>query len=101
MKDPEKAKRIPAVVKGIAAMSDGQFQNFLSGNREIMRHCGEEVYLQYWGRHCTIQGELNLPEEGEFLVRMRLNSCADKWKTILCTPGRIRICAQAVCIYIM
>lgn len=70
MKDPEKAKRIPAVVKGIAAMSDGQFQNFLSGNREIMGHCGEEVYLQYWGRHCIIKGELNLPEDGEYDIEV-------------------------------
>lgn len=66
--DPEMAATIPYVVKCIAKLDDNAFQNFMEGNRELAAHCGEEVYLQYFARHCTCWCDLMLPQDKKYDV---------------------------------
>ncbi len=70
MKDPEQAKRIPYVIRSIARMDDEPFQCFMNGNREIFSHCGDKVYLRYWGRHCPLWSDMILPEEHSYSVEV-------------------------------
>jgi hypothetical protein len=40
--------------------------NFAS--REFIGCCGDKAFLQYYARHCTHKGKLNLPENGKYDV---------------------------------
>ncbi len=54
-------------------------------------HCGQEAYLAYYGRHCTAEGELALPEEYTYAVEV-----LDVWemsrKTVLTgVSGKVKL----------
>ena len=68
--DPETAATIPYVVKSIAKLDDSAFQNFMEGNRELTAHCQEEVYLQYWARHCSCWCDMTLPQDKKYDVEV-------------------------------
>lgn len=42
-------------------------------------HCGENEYLAYYGRHCTAEGELQLPERHKYNVEV-----IDVWEMTRC-----------------
>lgn len=68
--DPETAATIPYVVKSIAKLDDSSFQNFMADNRELSAHYGEEVYVQYFARHCTCWCDLILPQNKKYDVEV-------------------------------
>ena len=70
LKDPVVAKRTPVVVKEIAKMSKEDFRAFMDGNREIAGHCKDDVYLQYWGGHCSCMADLKLPEDKNYDIEV-------------------------------
>lgn len=37
-------------------------KGMLNAGRECEANCGDEVYIKYYGKHCTCQGKLVLPE---------------------------------------
>ncbi len=45
-------------------------KNLERDTRIYTGHCGEEAYLQYYGRHCTAVGSLTLPEHGSYRIEV-------------------------------
>ena len=42
----------------------------LNAGRECEGNCGEEVFIKYYGKHCTCQGKLVLPENHRYDVEV-------------------------------
>lgn len=66
-------------------------RNLKKDTRIYTGHCGEEAYLAYYGRHCTAEGELELPENYSYDVEV-----LDVWemmrKTILTgVSGKVKL----------
>lgn len=89
--DPEMAAAIPYVIKSIAKLDESAFLDFMAGNREVIGHCGEEVYLQYWGIHCSCWCDMVLPQDKIYDVEV-----IDVWemtreKKLKAASGMIRV----------
>lgn len=54
-------------------------QNIGKDVRIYTGHCGENEYLAYYGRHCTAEGELQLPERHKYNVEV-----IDVWEMTRC-----------------
>ena len=45
-------------------------RNLKKDTRIYTGHCGEDAYLAYYGRHCTAEGELELPENHSYDIEV-------------------------------
>ena len=66
-------------------------RNITKDTRIYTGHCGEDAYLAYYGRHCTAEGDLELPEDHTYDVEV-----LDVWemtrKTILTgVSGKVKL----------
>lgn len=57
-------------LRGLSGMPTERILPFILRHRPCMGHCGQEVYLRYYGKECTSIGELPLPEEGRYRVEV-------------------------------
>ncbi|MCM1026276.1 MAG: DUF5605 domain-containing protein [Roseburia sp.] len=57
-------------LRGLIPMPEERVLPFLLRERPCVSHCGEEVYLRYYGKECTALGELNLPEGGSYRIEV-------------------------------
>lgn len=66
---------IRAVLKLPVERAVEVLRNLNKDTRIYTGHCGEEAYLAYYGRHCTAEGEIELPENHTYDLEV-----LDVWK---------------------
>lgn len=59
-----------AILKLPLEEAEQVLKNITRDVRIYTGHCGEEVYLAYYGRHCTAVGTMELPNHGEYRVEV-------------------------------
>lgn len=77
--------------KGLTRMPKERLLPFMVRNRPCLARCGEDAYLRYFEKECTVIGELNLPDTGEYCIDV-----IDTWEMTRTTVkekvnGKVRV----------
>lgn len=65
-----KEQRESSFVRLMLKVSWDEAKGMLNAGREYEANCGDEVYMKYYGRHCTCQGKLVLPKDKSYDVEV-------------------------------
>lgn len=68
--NPHQVDKMQGFAKGLVMRPQERIFSFVDGCRKFQGHCGQDAYLFYYGRHCTAQAEILLPENGSYLVEL-------------------------------
>jgi len=63
---PEESRKDDVWVNGLASLPIERLYRFIDQQGTIQSHCGDEVYLRYYGHQCCAKGMLELPEGGSY-----------------------------------
>lgn len=67
---PEKAEEIEGFAPGLVMQPYERILSFIEGTRRCIGHVGEDIYLLYLGKQCTIETTLYLPEENHYDIEV-------------------------------
>ena len=56
--------------RGLVMYPMERVQSFIDDSRKLQGHCGEDVYLLYFGKHCQAVAEIDLPENKDYRVEV-------------------------------
>lgn len=59
-----------AMFQSLLNTEDEMVAELEASQGEFACHCGEEVYMKYYDRHCTCRGQLDLPKTGKYNVEV-------------------------------
>lgn len=68
--DPQTVSLFQMIRGVINSVSEVRAQGHFDKERIISGHCGEEAYLRYFARQCACEGDLELPESGNYNVEV-------------------------------